>query len=72
QLALELARDVDVLVERVDHHRGDLLLDRRARDQLLRGLLELIGIERLALDVGRENADDREQGARPRAARARR
>ena len=63
QPALELGREVDVGVERVDELRRHLLLDRGARDQLLRGLLELVGIERLALHVGRENADDGEEDA---------
>ena len=37
QLLLELGRDVDVRVQLVDHRLRDLILDRRVRDQLLRG-----------------------------------
>ena len=38
-------------------------LDLRVRDQLLRGLLELLLVERLALDVRREDADNGQQDA---------
>ena len=62
QLGLERSREVDVR-ERIGHLGRHRLLNRRIGDQLLRGLLELARVERLALDVRREDAEDQQQHA---------
>ena len=62
QLGLERAREVDVR-ERIGHLSRHRLLDRRIGDELLRGLPELARVERLALDVRREDAEDQEEHA---------
>ena len=60
---LEPRGDVHVCVELLDHGRGKLILDVRVGDQLLGRLAEGLGIERLALDPVREQADDEEHDA---------
>ena len=60
QLILQLTRDVDVRVERLDHRRGDLVADRVVGDQLLGRGAEVVLVERLALHEVREQADDEE------------
>ena len=62
QLGLERAREVDVR-ERIGHLSRHRLLDRRIGDELLRGLPELARVERLALDVRREDAEDQQEHA---------
>ena len=62
QLGLERAREVDVR-ERIGHLSRHRLLDRRIGDELLRGLPELAGVQRLALDVRREDAEDQQEHA---------
>ena len=58
EVAFQLGGEVDVGKERVDDLGSHLLLNSGARDQFLRRLLEMIGIECLALDVRRKNADN--------------
>ncbi len=62
QPRLEPAREVNVR-EGIRHLGRHRFLDRRIRDQLLRGLLELTRVERLPFDVRREDAHDGQQDA---------
>ena len=63
QLLLELRGDVDVRVQLLDHRLGELVLDRRVRDQLLGGRAERLPVERLSLDPVREQADGEKDDA---------
>jgi hypothetical protein len=63
QAVLELGRNVHVGEERVDGGRGDLVPDGVVRDQLGRGLLERLVVERLPVQVAREDRDRREERA---------
>ena len=67
---LELGLDVDGREERIGQACGDGLTDRRIGDQLLGGLLELVGVERLPdREVGRDEDGDEDHAENDEHAR---